>query len=640
MSDPIKHECGIAMIRLLKPISYYQEKYGTPLYGFNKLFLLMEKQHNRGQDGAGIGAVKLGVEPGKQFMFRERSTDSNALSVIFGGQLAKYNAMLKEGIIHPEFPQTVKDNFDYCAELLIGHLRYGTSGSSINEKELCHPFFRKSTWPSRNIMLAGNFNITNTAELNQKLIERGAHPIFSSDTQSIMEEICYHLDMEHSEIYRKLRDEGFSGEDVLTLMADRLNPVDITRRAAADWDGGYTIAGLLGNGDSFVLRDACGIRPCYYIKNDEIIAFASERVPLMTIFDECEENVHELTPGHIFVIKHDGTCSDESYRATEKKNSCTFERIYFSRGNDPEIYQERKALGAALVPQLMKAVDNDLKNSVFSYIPNTAEIAYYGMMHELRLTRRREVKTEILKKSAAGEVLTESDLDKLIMDNWPRGEKVVHKDIKLRTFISSEKDRMQMASHVYDITYGVVKPEDAFVVLDDSIVRGTTLRQQILRILSRMNPRKIVVASTAPQIRYPDCYGIDMSELGKFIAFQAAISLCKERGMSDLISEVYRLCVEQQNKKSFEMVNYVKKIYEPFTDEEISNKVAELVYPPNVSWKGEVQIVFQSIENLHKSIPTCSGDWFFSGDYPTPGGYRVVNQAFINYFEQKQGRSY
>ncbi len=638
MSDAIKHECGIALVRLLKPISYYCEKYGTALYGFNKLFLLMEKQHNRGQDGAGIGAVKIGVEPGKQFMFRERSTKSSALSVIFGNQLAKYQEMVKDGTIHPEFPATVKENFDFCAELLIGHLRYGTSGQ--NDKALCHPFFRKSTWPSRNVMLVGNFNITNTDELNRKLIERGTHPIFSSDTQAIMEEICYHLDMEHSEIYRNLRDEGYCGDDVLKLMADRLNPVDIIRNAARDWDGGYTIAGALGNGDSFVLRDSHGIRPCYYLKNDEIIAFASERVALMTIFDENEENIHELEPGHIFVVMHNGQVIDEVYKTPEKKTSCTFERIYFSRGNDPEIYQERKRLGAALVPQILKSVNDDFKNSVFSYIPNTAETAYYGMLHELRVVRRNEVKNEILNYVNSGNKITPEVLDKLILDNWPRGEKVVHKDIKLRTFISSEKDRMQMASHVYDVTYGVVSKDDTLVCLDDSIVRGTTLRQQILRILSRLNPKKIVIASTAPQIRYPDCYGIDMSDIGKFIAFQAAVNLAKERGLKELLREVYQLCFEQSHKDPREMKNYVKMIYEPFSDEEISRKVADMVYPQNVSWNGELEVVFQSVENLHKSITSCTGDWFFTGDYPTPGGFKVVNRAFMNYYEKKEGRAY
>ncbi|MBR6389473.1 MAG: amidophosphoribosyltransferase [Opitutales bacterium] len=639
MSDSIKHECGIAMIRLLKPLSYYQEKYGTPLYGFNKLFLLMEKQHNRGQDGAGIGAVKLNVPAGRPFMFRDRSIKGNALSTIFGQQLEHYAKMVKSGKIHPEFPDTVKENFDFCAELLIGHLRYGTSGTS-DDKSLCHPFFRKSTWPSRNLMLVGNFNITNADALNKKLIERGTHPIFSSDTQSIMEEICYHLDLEHSEIYRKLRDEGLCGEDVLRVMAERLNPVDIIRRAAVDWDGGYTIAGLLGNGDSFVLRDKNGIRPCFYLQNDELIAFASERVALMTIFDETADHIKELEPGHVFLIKGDGSCKNEEYTAAGEKKSCSFERIYFSRGNDPEIYKERKALGAALVPQIIKSVGNDFSKSVFSYIPNTAEMAYYGMMHELRVQRRKDVKSAILEIVNAGKQIAAEDLDRLILDNWPRGEKVVHKDIKLRTFISSEKDRMQMASHVYDITYDVVRPEDALVCLDDSIVRGTTLRQQILRILSRINPRKIVIVSTAPQIRYPDCYGIDMSELGKFIAFQAAVALCKETGKSDLLLEVYQQCCAQADKDPREMKNYVKRIYDCFTDGQISKKIAELVYPTNVSWSGELETIFLSIENLHKAVKSSSGDWFFSGEYPTPGGYKVLNRAYINYFEKKEGRSY
>lgn len=637
MSDSVQHECGIAMVRLLKPISYYQEKYGTPLYGFNKLFLLLEKQHNRGQDGAGIGAVKIGVEPGKHFMFRERSSRANALSGIFSEQLAKYQDLVREGTIHPEFPATVKDNFDFCAELMIGHLRYGTSASR-RDKALCHPFFRKSTWPSRNVMLAGNFTITNTDALNRKLIERGTHPIFSSDTQAIMEDFCYHLDIEHSEIYRSIRDKGICGDEVLAQMADKLDPVAIIRRTAKDWDGAYTIVGMLGNGDGFVMRDPNGIRPCYYLKNDEVVAFASERVALMTIFDESEENIKELTPGHIFVVKHDGECKDESFVEQGERRACSFERIYFSRGNDPEIYQERKAMGAALVPQILKSINRDFKNSVFSYIPNTAEMAYYGMMTQLRLERRKEVKAEILKMSAEGKKIEGEDIDRLIMDNWPRGEKIVHKDIKLRTFISNEKDRMQLASHVYDITYGVVKPSDALVCIDDSVVRGTTLRQQILRILSRMNPRKIMIVSTAPQIRYPDFYGIDMSDIGTFVAFQAAVKLCKERGLKDVLSEVYQLCCEQSNKEPHEMVNHVKKIYDLFGADEISAKVADMVYPPNVDWKGELEIIYQTVENLRSAVKNHTGDWFFTGDYPTPGGLKLLNRSYMEYYEKKEAR--
>lgn len=638
MSDPIKHECGIAMIRLLKPLKYYQEKYNNPIYGFNKLFLLMEKQHNRGQDGAGIGAVKIGVPAGKSYIYRDRNPKQNGLSSIFKEQLEDYNEKVRRGVIHPEFMDSVKDNFNYAAELLIGHLRYGTSGSY--DKNSCHPFARKSTWPARNLMLVGNFNITNAQELNQRLIDRGVHPVFSTDTQAILEAICYHLDIEHAEIYRQLRDEGYIGEDILRMMNERLSPVRIVSNAAKDWDGGYTIAGAIGNGDAFVLRDANGIRPCFYIKNDELVAFASERVALMTIFEAKEEDVKEVRPGHIFVVKSDGTCSESPYREEGEQKSCTFERIYFSRGNDPQIYAERKALGEALCPQLYKSINEDFKNAVFCYIPNTAETAYYGMLHGLRVIRREKVREELLKMYKEGKVVTPDKIDALVMDNWPRGEKVAHKDIKLRTFISKEKDRMQLASHVYDITYGVVEPKDTLVCLDDSIVRGTTLKQQILRILSRTNPKKIVIASTAPQIRYPDCYGIDMSEIGKFIAFQAATKLLRETGNGELMKDVYQLCLAQKDKPAAEIKNYVKMIYDNFTTEQITKKISELVYPQNVEWQGELEIVYQTIDDLHKSIPTCSGDWFFTGNYPTQGGYKVLNSAYINYYENREGRSY
>ncbi len=638
MSDSIKHECGIALIRLLKPLEYYKDKYDDPIYGFHKLFLLMEKQHNRGQDGAGIGAVKIGVEPGQRYIFRERNAKTNGLSQIFTDQFEKYAENVRRGIIHPEFMDTVKSNFDYAAELLIGHLRYGTSGSY--QKSSCHPFFRKSTWPARNLMLVGNFNITNTEELNNDLIERGIHPVFSTDTQAILEEICFQLDIEHAEIYRELRDEGIAGEDILRMMNERLSPLRIVSSAAKSWDGGYTIAGAIGNGDAFVLRDANGIRPCFYYKSDELIAFASERVPLMTVFEAEEKDIKEVSPGNVYVMKCDGTCYEQPYREAGEKKSCTFERIYFSRGNDPQIYRERKALGEALCPKLIKSINNDFKHAVFSYIPNTAEIAYYGMMSGLRVMRRKEVKNELLELVKSDRPLTADIIDKLVMDNWPRGEKIAHKDIKLRTFISQEKARTQLASHVYDITYGVVSPKDVLVCLDDSIVRGTTLRQQILRILSRTNPKKIVIASTAPQIRYPDCYGIDMSEIGKFIAFQAAVKLLKETGNAEVVKEVYRLCVAQKDKPAHEIVNHVEKIYERFTEDQITKKIGELVYPKNVEWNGELEIVFQSIDDLHKSITSCTGDWYFTGNYPTPGGYRVLNNAFINYYENKEVRSY
>ncbi len=638
MSDAIKHECGIALIRLLKPLKYYWEKYETPIYGFNKLFLLMEKQHNRGQDGAGIGAVKMGVPPGESFIFRQRSAKPNGLSHIFKEQLEIYNDKVRRGIIHPEFPDTVKSNFDYAAELLIGHLRYGTSGSY--DRRTCHPFFRKSTWPARNLMLVGNFNITNTDELNRRLIERGVHPVFSTDTQTILEEISFHLDIEHAKIYEELRNMGIAGERILQMMNERLDPVRVVSHAAKDWDGGYAIAGAIGNGDAFVLRDAHGIRPCYYIKNDELIAFASERVALMTIFETSADEVKEVGPGNVFVVKCDGTCMERSYKPAGERKSCTFERIYFSRGNDPEIYKERKALGELLCRKLFKSIDGDFRHSVFSYIPNTAETAYYGMMNGLRMMRREQVKRAILELVNSGKTLSEKDIDAYVMDNWPRGEKIAHKDIKLRTFISQEKDRMQLASHVYDITYGIVTNEDVLVCLDDSIVRGTTLKRQILRILSRTNPRKIVIASTAPQIRYPDCYGIDMSEIGKFIAFQATIKLTKESGNSELISEIYRRCSEQRDKAPSKMKNYVKELYDQFTTDQITRKIESMVYPQNVNWHGEFELVFQSIEDLHEAITSCTGDWYFTGNYPTSGGYAVLNKAYINYYENKEGRSY
>ena len=435
MSDPIKHECGIALIRLLKPLKYYQQKYETPLYGFNKLFLLMEKQHNRGQDGAGIGSVKIGVPPGANYMFRDRSAKSNGLSEIFNEQLEIFNEKVKKGIIHPEFPDTVKANFDYEAEVLLGHLRYGTSGSY--NKNSCHPFVRKSTWPARNLMVVGNFNITNTGELTKKLVDIGIHPVFSTDTQAILEEVSYYLDIEHAEIYSQLRNEGVSGPKILQMMNERLNPLRIVSNAAQDWDGGYTIAGAIGNGDCFVMRDANGIRPCYYYRNDELIAFASERVPLMTVFEAPQEDIKEVAPGNVYLIKCDGSFEERPYKKAGERKSCTFERIYFSRGNDPEIYKERKALGAALCDKLYRSIGGDFKHSVFSYIPNTAEVAYYGMMNRLREIRRAQVKADIKQTLAQKGELTDELLDSLIMDNWPRGEKVVHKDIKLRTFIKS-----------------------------------------------------------------------------------------------------------------------------------------------------------------------------------------------------------
>jgi amidophosphoribosyltransferase len=638
MSDRITHECGIALVRLLKPLGYYQEKYGTPLWGFYKLFLLMEKQHNRGQDGAGVACVKFDAPLGEPFMYRERCVKSNPLDRIFKLLLKDYNGKVAAGTIHPEFAETAKQHFDFAAELLMGHLRYGTSGGY--NLSSCHPFFRRSPWPTRNLALCGNFNMTNTAELNDSLIAMGQHPIFASDTQAMLEKIGFYLDEEHEDIFRFLRTRGLTGADMTHRISEELDLARVITRASKKWDGGYTLAGLIGNGDAFVVRDPAGIRPAYYFQNDEVIAFASERAPLCTVFDLGVEQVREVEPGHVMVIKKRGTLTSTRFTEPLPRASCSFERIYFSRGNDLDIYQERKALGAGLADAVLRAVGHDWANTVFSFVPNTAETAYYGLMSALRVRRRNEVKAAILQASRAGQ-LTEEVLDELVLRNWPHGEKVVSKDVKIRTFIGQESFRNHLASHVYDITYGSVQPKDNLVVVDDSIVRGTTLRRSILRILARLNPKKIVIASTAPQIRYPDCYGIDMSEIGKFIAFEAAVSLLKERGQGDLLEEIYRLCREEAAKPLEKAgVNHVRKIYEPFTPEEISRKITELVRPKNIEWTGEAEIIYQSIEHLHAAVPHHTGDWYFTGKYPTPGGYRVVNQAYVNYFEKYEGRSY
>lgn len=635
MSDRITHECGVALVRLLKPLSYYQEKYGSPLWGFTKLFLLMEKQHNRGQDGAGVACVKLDAAEGEAFMFRERSVKSNPLDRIFKTLLGQYNEKVGTGEIHPEFPGTVKRSFDFGGELLMGHLRYGTSGGY--NLSSCHPFFRRSPWPTRNLALCGNFNLTNTAELNASLTAMGQHPIHASDTQAILEKIGFFLDEEHEDIYRFLRKRDLTGPDLSQRISDDLDVTRILTRASQNWDGGYTLCGLIGNGDAFVVRDPSGIRPCYWFQNDEVVAFASERAPLMTVFDLTPESVAEVKPGHVVVIKRSGAITENQFAAPLPRAACSFERIYFSRGNDLDIYRERQALGGMLADQVITAIGGDWANTVFSFIPNTSEVAYFGLMSALRARRRNEVKTAILAASAAGR-LDEKLLDDLILRNWPRGEKVVSKDVKLRTFIGQEGLRNQLASHVYDITYGSISPGENLVCVDDSIVRGTTLRKSILRILTRLQPKKIIIVSTAPQVRYPDCYGIDMSELGKFIAFEAAVELLKERGQADRLQEVYALCLEEV--KNGGTINHVRKIFEPFSPEEISAKIVERVWPKDVDWHGQIEIIYQNIENLHAAVPGHTGDWYFTGKYPTPGGYRVVNQAYLNYYEKSERRSY
>lgn len=637
MSDPIRHECGIAQVRLKKPLEYFAEKYGTPLYGFYKLFLLMEKQRNRGQDGAGVAAIKFDMPPGQPYMFRERSVKSNALDRIFKDTLKGYEELIGSGEVLADYVPSIKQNFDFCAEYYMGHLRYGTSGGY--SLSVCHPFFRRSSWPTKNLILAGNFNMTNTAELNDSLIEMGQHPIFATDTQALLEKIGFHLDEAHDNLFRYLRDEGATSKEISEKILTGIDLPKIFRKSAESWDGGYALIGAIGNGDSFICRDPMGIRPAFYFEDDEVFAAASERAPLMTIFDKSLEDIHEVPPGNIIVVKKSGEVIQEEFtKPSETLHKCSFERIYFSRGNDADIYKERKALGAGLCPQIMTSIGNDLENTVISFVPNTSEVAYFGVLEELRMIRRREVKGEILAAVAKGDL--DEKLDDLIMKNWPRGEKIAHKDQKLRTFISSEDSRNEMASHVYDVTYGIVTPKDHLVCIDDSIVRGTTLRQSVLKILSSLNPKKIVIASTAPQIRYPDCYGIDMSELGKFIAFEAAVLLLKEKGKADVLAEVYRKCVESENGDGPVTVNYVQDVYKPFTAEEISAKIAEIVYPKDRGWNGELEVIYQTVDNLRAALPDHTGAWYFTGDFPTTGGYRVVNRAFINYYEKSRGRAY
>ena len=511
MGELIKHECGIAQVRLKKPLQYYADKYGTPLYGFYKLFLLMEKQRNRGQDGAGLASIKFDMPAGDPYMFRERSVKSNALDKIFKTTLKQYNKLTRDGVVLPDYVPSIKANFDFCAEYFMGHLRYGTSGGY--SLSVCHPFFRRSSWPTKNLVLAGNFNMTNTLELNKSLIDMGQHPIFATDTQALLEKVGFHLDEAHDNLYRYLRDEGHTPEEISTRILEEIDIVKVFQRAATKWDGGYVLAGAIGNGDCFILRDPKGIRPAFYFEDEEVFATASERAPLMTIFSKAIEDIHEVPPGNIIVFKKSGERRIETFKEGDGTlTKCSFERIYFSRGNDADIYRERKALGAGLAEPVMKSIDNDLENTVISFVPNTSEVGYFGFLDELRLQRRYRVKEAIMKGQAEG-TLDEATVDELIMKNWPRCEKIAHKDAKLRTFIATEGSRNEMASHVYDVTYGLVEPKDNLVCIEDSIVRGTTMRKSVLKILTSLNPKKIIIASTAPQIRYPDCYGIDMSEL-------------------------------------------------------------------------------------------------------------------------------
>lgn len=633
MSDAIKHECGIALLRLLKPLEYYQQKYGTPFYGLHKMYLLMEKQHNRGQDGAGIANIKLDMQPGERYIGRVRSNDSQPIQDIFKQINSHINELLKS---HPEAKadvQALKKLIPYLGEVYLGHVRYGTFGK--NSIENVHPFLRENNWIYRNLILAGNFNLTNVNELFNKLVELGQHPIAKTDTITVMERIGHFLDNEVEECYRRLKQEGISKREASPLIMEQLDMVKVLKRAAARWDGGYAMAGIVGHGVSFVIRDPAAIRPAYYYKDDEVVVVASERAVIQTAFNAPFEQVEELPAGAAILIKRDGSSQIEQILEPTERKACSFERIYFSRGSDQEIYLERKKLGALLLPQVLRSIDNDLKNTVFSYIPNTAETSFYGLIEAVSEHLNQKKKQQILQQGAT---LNEAYLNE-ILSVRPRIEKVAIKDVKLRTFITEDAGREDMVAHVYDITYGSVrKHEDNLVIIDDSIVRGTTLKKSILNILNRLEPKKITVLSSAPQIRYPDCYGIDMARLEDLIAFEATLALHKDAGTYGVVEAIYKKCLAQKNKPDEEIINYVKELYAPFTTEQISLKITELLRPE--AMQCDLDIIFQSVENLHKACPKNLGDWYFTGDYPTVGGNRVVNQAFINFYEGNKQRAY
>jgi amidophosphoribosyltransferase len=633
MSEQIKHECGIAFIRLLKPIEYYLSKYGTTLYGLNKLSLLMEKQHNRGQDGAGIACVKLDVEPGIRFINRLRSNSSTPIIDIFNKIYSDLKLLKKTNTALLNDVPWLKQNTDFIGELYLGHLRYGTFGK--NNIENCHPFIRHNNWKTKNLVMAGNFNLTNVDELFQKLISLGQHPVETSDTITVMEKIGHFLDLENENLYQLFKAQGFSKPDISSLIARELNIQHILNKAAKDWDGGYVLAGMFGHGDAFVMRDPSGIRPAFYYADEEVVVAASERPVIQTAFNVPIEDIHEILPGNALIVKKEGTHAMSQFCPPKKKTACSFERIYFSRGTDKDIYLERKKLGNYITQSILKAIDYDIENTVFSYIPNTAEVAYHGMIESLEEFCNKVKKDNIL---AAGNTLTPGELEKILAFR-PRFEKVAVKDMKLRTFITQDKERDDLVAHVYDVTYGIVRNHaDTIVVIDDSIVRGTTLKQSIIRILDRLHPKRIIIASSAPQIRYPDCYGIDMAKLSDFVAFRAAIELLHETGQEQVINQVYKKCKQQQCYPKEQIINYVKEIYEPFTDRMISEKISKMLTPEDIH--AEVHIIYQTIADLHAACPNHTGTWYFTGDYPTPGGNKVVTRSFINYIEGKNERAY
>lgn len=633
MSDAVKHECGIAVVRLLKPLDYYIKKYGTALYGINKMYLLMEKQHNRGQDGAGIANIKFNIAPGTRYISRNRATGSGAIKEIF----AKINGKFEE--LYKKSPERLKDaawlkkNMAYTGELFLGHLRYATYGG--NSVENCHPFLRQNNWMTRNLVVAGNFNLTNVDELFDQLVDLGQHPKEKADTVTVMEKIGHFLDEENERLFKQFKSQNYDNLEISDLIAENLDVQRILKDASKKWDGGYAMAGLFGHGDAFVLRDPNGIRPVFYYTDDEVIVVTSERPVIQTAFNVGIGKVKELTPGHALIIKKNGKFGEFEINKQLEKTPCSFERIYFSRGSDADIYRERQKLGSQLCPAVLKSVDYDLENTVFSYIPNTAEVAFGGFIEGLHHYNNTVKRHKILQM---GSNVREPELSN-ILSVHPRIEKIAIKDAKLRTFITKDSQRDDMVAHVYDTTYGCVREgKDNLVVLDDSIVRGTTLKQSILRILDRLGPKKIVIVSSAPQIRYPDCYGIDMAKLGDFIAFQAAVQLLKENFKENLLDELYEKAKAQEDLPKEKITNVVKEIYDLFSADEISAKIAELLRPEGIN--AEVEIIYQSIEGLHNAIPNNKGDWYFTGNYPTPGGNKVVNKSFINFMEGKNVRAY
>ena len=633
MSDNIKHECGIAMLRLRKPMEYYIEKYGTWTYGLQKMYLMMEKQHNRGQDGAGIAGIKLDVPPGNRYIFRQRSNQANPIKEIFGLIYEDIDALTKTNQEDFKNPAFIKENVPFACDIYLGHLRYGTYGNY--NIDYVHPVSRENNWRSRNLVMAGNFNLTNVGEVFSSLVELGQTPVDFSDTVTILENVGHRLDEENERLFRKYKDEGYSKKEISPLIEKNLDVTSILKKASRNWDGGYAMAGMVGHGDAFVMRDPAGIRPAYYYVDDEVVVVASERPVIQTIFNVRTDNVMELPPASALIVKVSGETTIEKIREETELRKCSFERIYFSRGTDKAIYRERKKLGELLTDPVLKAVDYDLDHTVFSYIPNTAESAFYGLIKGVEDYLNQVKIDHILSR---GKYLTREELEKIIQQR-PRIDKIAVKDAKLRTFITEDKGRDDLVGHVYDVTYGVVRRGvDNLVVIDDSIVRGTTLKKSIIRILDKLDPKRIIVVSSSPQLRYPDCYGIDMAKLGDFIAFKAAIELLKDTGQESVIQLVYKEAVSELLKPVEEMKNVVRKIYKPFTPDEISKKISSMLKSEEIH--SEVEIVFQSIEGLHEACPGHLGDWYFTGNYPTPGGNKVVNQSFVNYMEGRDVRAY